>query len=211
MKSTVETPRERRERLYAASRVYSIDEDWCTPVEYLPYIDALLGDIDLDPCTTEKYNKEFIRAKTIYTIKEDGLNIQDPWVGVTYLFAPTYGKCSWNKVRGTWRWGFKGGPTSMPPTKAWFKRLEREWKLRNVSEALMFSTNAECLRSCESIWDYPVCIPKERPMLIHGRHLTKVKRPFTWGYFVYLPKLEYGFDQVLKFKEIFSHLGKVIC
>ena len=72
MKGFVETPREKKERFYAASRVYSIDEDWCTPVEYLPYIDALLGDIDLDPCTTEKYNKEFIRAKQFIPSKKMG-------------------------------------------------------------------------------------------------------------------------------------------
>lgn len=211
MKNHVLTPREQRNRFYKASRVYAIDEDWCTPAEYLPYIDAVLGDIDLDPCTTERYNKEFIRAKQIYTPKEDGLNIQDPWVGVTYLFPPTYGRCSWNKVRGTWRWGFRAGPTSMAPTKAWFLRLEREWKLRNIPEALMYSTNHECLRNCQNIWDYPVCFPKDRPLLINGKHITKVKTPFTWGYFVYLPKLEHGFSQVDRFKEVFSHLGRVIC
>ena len=32
-----------------------------------------------------------------------------------------------------------------------------------------------------------------------------------WGYFIYLPKLEHGFQQADRFKEIFSHIGKVIC
>ena len=64
-------------------------EDWLTPCDYLPYIDALLGDIDLDPCSTHSANIEFIRAKNIYTLKEDGLNIDDPWTGTVYLFPPT--------------------------------------------------------------------------------------------------------------------------
>ena len=32
-----------------------------------------------------------------------------------------------------------------------------------------------------------------------------------WGYFIYLPSLEFGFDQTERFKEIFSNLGKIIC
>ena len=30
------------------SSIHNITEDWLTPVEYLPYIYAVLGDIDLD-------------------------------------------------------------------------------------------------------------------------------------------------------------------
>ena len=68
------------------TRILRIEEDWLTPVEYLPYIYALLGDIDLDPCTTEHANKEYLRAKKIYTLKEDGLNTHEQWLGKTYLF-----------------------------------------------------------------------------------------------------------------------------
>jgi hypothetical protein len=198
-------------RYKAASHVYSLDTDWLTPVDYLPYIDAVLGDIDLDPCTTERANNEFLRAKQIYTPKEDGLNIEEPWCGVTYMFPPTYGRCSWNKIRGTYRWGLHSGSNSSSPAKAWFLRLEREWKLRNVPEAIMYATNHETLRTCQQIWDYPVCIPKTRPYFIHGRTFEFSRTPLTWGYFVYLPRLEYGFDQATRFKEVFSELGAVVC
>ena len=70
-------------------KIAHIEEDWVTPTEYLPYIDALLGDIDLDPCTTYKANQEFIRAKTAYTLEEDGINIESPWFGTTYVFPLT--------------------------------------------------------------------------------------------------------------------------
>ena len=33
-------------------QVDHISHDWLTPCEYLPYIDALLRTIDLDPCST---------------------------------------------------------------------------------------------------------------------------------------------------------------
>ena len=54
MKKSYETFRRNFEN---AKRIWNLEEDWITPVEYLPYIDALLGDIDLDPCSTEKANK----------------------------------------------------------------------------------------------------------------------------------------------------------
>ena len=45
MKKSYETFRRNFEN---AKRIWNLEEDWITPVEYLPYIDALLGDIDLD-------------------------------------------------------------------------------------------------------------------------------------------------------------------
>jgi len=191
-------------------RITNIVDDWLTPVEYLPYIDALLGDIDLDPCSTHFANDQYLRAKTIFTYAEDGLNTDLPWTGKTYLFPPTYGRCSFNKERGTWRWSMRGAGNAKAPAAIWFKRLEREWKLRNIPEALFYTTNHEVMRTCPELWNYPVCIPYKRASLIHGQFLNR-GNPFTWGYFVYLPKSEYGFNQIDDFKSIFSHIGNIIC
>ena len=192
-------------------RISHITEDWLTPVEYLPYIDALLGDIDLDPCSTHSANAEFLRAKNIYTLKEDGLNIQAPWTGKVYLFPPTYGRCSFSRKRGTWRWSKKAGAEAKAPCVIWFRRLVKEWKLRNVPEALFYTIYPEMLRTCPEMWDYPICIPTDRANLVHGKALFRLKYPMYWGYFIYLPPLEFGFNQVDRFKEIFSNLGRVIC
>ncbi len=192
-------------------RINHITEDWLTPVEYLPYIDALLGDIDLDPCSTHSANAQFLRAKNIYTLKEDGLNMQVPWTGKVYLFPPTYGRCSFSRKRGTWRWSTKAGAEAKAPCVIWFRRLVREWKLRNVPEALFYTIYPEMIRTCPEMWDYPICIPTDRANLIHGRELFRLKAPMYWGYFIYLPPLEFGFNQVDRFKEIFSNLGRVIC
>ena len=192
-------------------RVRNLVEDWLTPVEYLPYIDALLGDIDLDPCSTHQANNQFLRAKRIYTMEDDGLNTEIPWTGKTYLFPPTYGRCSFSQKRGTWKWNMSGLGRSRIPSVVWFNRLEKEWKLRNIPEALFFSTNPEMMRVCPTIWDYPICIPTKRANLVNGRDFFTLPTPFTWGFFIYLPRLDLGFDQVDKFKEIFSHLGKIIC
>lgn len=193
------------------SRIRNLEDDWLTPVEYLPYIDALLGDIDLDPCSTEIANKQFLRARQIYTMADDGLNIQIPWSGVTYLFPPTYGRCSYSMQRQTWKWSLRAGHGAKAPAAIWFQRLEKEWKLRNVSEALFFTTSHEIMRTCPNLWDYPVCIPSKRCNLIFGKSLTVTGGAFTWGFFVYLPRPDLGFQQVERFKSIFSHIGKVVC
>jgi len=192
------------------TKIAHLDQDWLTPCEYLPYIDAVLGDIDLDPCSTHSANVEFLRAKKIYTLEEDGLNTEDPWVGQTYLFPPTYGRCSYSQARGTWRWSKTAGLGAKAPSVIWFRRLLREWKLRNVSEAIFFTIYPEMMRICPEMWDYPICFPKDRVNLIHGKRLKALNLPVHWGYFIYLPRLEYGFQQVDKFKEVFSNLGKVI-
>lgn len=206
--------REHTLRWYAYRHQYGIirhiQDDWLTPVQYLPYIDALLGDIDLDPCSTHHANAQFLRAQTIYTLEEDGLNIQEPWKGKTYLFPPTYGRCSFSRKRGTWRWSKKAGAQAKAPSVIWFRRLLKEWKLRNIPEALFYTTYPEMMRICPEIWDFPICIPTERADLIHGGKLFTHIKPVYWGYFIYLPSIEFGFNQVDKFVDIFSNLGKII-
>jgi len=196
---------------YVLGRVEHLNDDWLTPVDYLPYIYALLGDIDLDPCSTYDANNQFLRAKKIYTLKDDGLNIDEPWTGKTYLFPPTFGRCSFSKGRGTWRWSKRAGTASKAPSIIWFRRLIREWKLRNIPEALFYTFYPEMMRLCPEMWDYPVCIPTDRANGVHGTRYFTLKTPMFWGFFIYLPRLEFGFDQTEKFKEIFSHIGKIIC
>ena len=103
-------------------QVDHISHDWLTPCDYLPYIDALLRNIDLDPCSTYDANNQFLRAKKIYTYDDDGLNIEEPWTGKTYLFPPTYGRCSFAKKRGTWRWSLSAGHGAKAPSVIWFIR-----------------------------------------------------------------------------------------
>ena len=146
-----------------------------------------------------------------YTYDDDGLNIEEPWTGKTYLFPPTYGRCSFAKKRGTWRWSLSAGHGAKAPSVIWFRRLFKEWKLRNIPEALFFTTYPEMIRTCPEMWDFPVCVPTNRANLIHGKDLVCLDSPISWGYFVYLPEISFGFNQTQRFKDIFSNIGKVIC
>tara|TARA_Y100000289_G_C3829425_1_gene102812 strand:+ start:116 stop:385 length:270 start_codon:yes stop_codon:yes gene_type:complete len=88
--------------------------------------------------------------------------------------------------------------------------LVREWKLRNIPEALFYTTYPEMLRTCPEIWDFPLCFPKDRANLMHGRKYFTLKTPLHWGYFAYLPPADLGFSQIDKFESIFSTIGRVI-
>lgn len=191
-------------------RIYRLEDDWCTPVSYLPLIYHTLDYIDLDPGSTEKVNNEFIQAEKFYSKADDALNQQHPWTGNVYCFPPTYGRCSFNKQRGSWRWSTRGGFGGMSPAVAWFRRLEKDWKMGFVNSALFFTTAHETLRKQQSIWDYPICIPKERPKLLHGRNFYQLDNPLKWGFFVFLPPKELGFTRLDKFEEAFSTIGRVI-
>ena len=103
------------------------------------------------------------------------------------------------------------GQGAKAPSVIWFRRLLKEWKLRNIPEALFFTTYPEMIRTCPEMWDFPVCVPTDRANLIHGKNLVCLDSPISWGYFVYLPEISYGFNQTQRFKDIFSHIGKVIC
>ena len=67
------------------------------------------------------------------------------------------------------------------------------------------------LRICPEMWDYPVCFPTDRSNLIHGKGMYVISPPVHRGYFVYLPRIELGFNQTDRFENIFSNIGKVIC
>ena len=43
-----------------------------------------------------------------------------------------YGRCSFSQERGTWRWSVTAGMGAKAPSVIWFRRLLKEWKLRNI-------------------------------------------------------------------------------
>jgi hypothetical protein len=59
--------------------------EWYTPVEYIESARNVLGDIDLDPASSELANT-VVKAKKIYTIEDNGL-IQE-WMGRIWLNPP---------------------------------------------------------------------------------------------------------------------------
>ena len=72
------------------------------------------------------------------------------------------------------------GQGAKAPSVIWFRRLLREWKLRNIPEALFFTTYPEMIRTCPEMWDFPVCVPTHRANLIHGKKFECMDSPISW-------------------------------
>ena len=61
------------------------NNEWYTPKEFIEAATAVMGQIDLDPASSEIANKT-VGAKQIYTIEDNGL--EKPWFGNVWLNPP---------------------------------------------------------------------------------------------------------------------------
>lgn len=98
----------------------SKSNDWGTPAEWIERVRAVLGEIDLDPASSEKHNL-VVGASRYYTEKENGLTQR--WAGRVFLNPP----------------GGRGLP------KAFLTKLVSAYSLGHVSEAVYLGYSLEQL------------------------------------------------------------------
>lgn len=137
----------------------SITNEHFTPPHIVKRSIKLLGNIDLDPASSNKGNY-FINADSIFTKKEDGLSQQ--WWGNVFLNPP----------------GGKIGNKSSQ--KQWFLKLFQEWSNSNIQRGLFIAFNLEIIRICPECLQFPVCILNDRPHYWSFNEEEGVYKPGQW-------------------------------
>lgn len=116
----------------------SESNEWYTPRQYIEAVQALLGQIDLDPASSELAN-ETVRAVNYFTIEDDGLNQE--WDGTVFL-NPPYGR--------------DGGQ------EAWSGKLIEEYEAGRVTEAVLLVNAVTDTKWFQRLWNYTICFVDHR-------------------------------------------------
>lgn len=157
------------------------NREFASPLWLVEKTRFVLGDIDLDPASSERANQD-VRATRIFTAETNGL-LQPRWDGRTILNPPGgltdgQGRAVYRKTKT--RLGCtETGSCGLPPGHShegvtssavlWWKVLCKQWTLGNVTSALFVGFSLELLQSCQGgedpgyhPLDFPCCVPKER-------------------------------------------------
>lgn len=95
-------------------------DEWYTPKHIIDLARDILGEIDLDPCSS-KGSQPIIQAKTNYCIEDDGFNRK--WNGRIFLNPPY---CKNKEIYGD----------NYPATYHWLWKAQKAQELGEVSEII---------------------------------------------------------------------------
>lgn len=103
----------------------SVSDEWFTPKWVVDLVLAVLGEVDLDPCSNSKESPN-VPAKHLFTQEDDGL--ARPWFGRVYM-NPPYGRelANWtDKLATEFEAGRVKEAIALVPSRTdteWFRRL----------------------------------------------------------------------------------------
>ncbi len=166
------------------------DPERYTPPEIAVAARDALKTIDLDPATTEKVNKLFLRAKHIYTEENSGLNREQPWKGKVFINPP-------------------GGNDN--PRFFW-ERLMFEYQEGNVTGGIFLAFDIEFLRQSQN-WNYspmvswPFCLPAKR--ITFYREKNGLIQPHDLRHGA-SSAIVYVGRNISRFKTAFNNIGIVV-
>lgn len=115
------------------------ENEWYTPVEYIEAARKVMGEIDLDPATSE-FGQSRIKAINCYTKEENGLN--RPWIGRIWL----------------------NPPYSQPDIMLFADKLIAEIEMGNVIEAIVLTHNYT-----DTAWFHNLALISNRICFTRGR------------------------------------------
>ena len=115
----------------------SKDDEYGTPSEYVEAAREVMGEIDLDPATSELFN-QIVQAAQIFTEQDDGL--AQEWHGRVFL-NPPYSKAA-------------GGAGQ------WLEKLIAEYEANRVTEAVFLANAVTGEQWFQPVWQYARCFTR---------------------------------------------------
>lgn len=184
------------------------ENDFISPPELAATTAAFFGgSIDLDPASSEVANS-IIQANKFFTWRENGL--LQPWKAKNvYLFPPRDLLNGTEQPEDT-RLFTKKLRFRKSAQRVWLELCYHKWVRNEFEEAIIFLTSSEValLVTQKISFDFPLCVLAERPKLIKEKNLESVKAKVL-GFVYYLPsRLNYE-DNIRKFSDYYSSLGRV--
>ncbi|MEH1775084.1 DNA N-6-adenine-methyltransferase [Nostoc sp.] len=166
-----------------------------TPTSIIEMAREVLGDIDLDPCSSETANK-IVQAKKYFTKECNGLRL---------------GWCSEDREPLS-VWCNPPGSQYIKPSlpMLFWQKLLREINRCNVTHAIFLAYSPDMVRQSRkttgtSMLAFPVCQPDDRIVFLDGDLRPKTSPPHG-NLVVYIPGV---IDNTEGFKRVFSQLGYV--
>lgn len=156
------------------------ENEWYTPVQYIEAAREVMGDIDLDPASSDIANQT-VNATTYYTKHDNGL--VKPWYGRVWM----------------------NPPYAQPLIQFFAEKVADEFKEENISEAIVLVNNATETKA----WQYmarvatAVCFPRGRIRYLDATG-KPANTPLQGQSFIYFGR------NVEAFERVFQQFGEVL-
>jgi phage N-6-adenine-methyltransferase len=161
-----------------AARRYDSDS-WGTPKHVIDLVKMVLGEIELDPASSDKHQSRRIQAKRFFSKADDGL--KQKWIAKTLFVNPPFSN-----------------------NKTWVPKALHEFKCGHVQEMILLVPN-----DTKPVWwhstfkaMHAVCITKGALALHDPRDDVARRSPMGFHLFYFGPKPD-------KFVRVFAELGTI--
>lgn len=169
--------------LWQAANYSSASVEWYTPVCYLDAVREVLGDIDLDPASSEQANQT-VRADRIFTKEDDGL--ARDWFGRVFL-NPPYGRIA-------------GGESL---AGAFCAKAIEQFEAGKIDAGIILVNSLHSQSWQAPLYDFPVCFVDHRIQFASADGEVN-KSPTFQNIFIYLGR------DIGKFAASFDRFGYVM-
>ena len=162
----------------------SESNEWYTPPKYITLVNAVLGEIELDPASCAVANKT-VGAKRFIDASTNALDL--PWNAQTLFLNPPYGKTANRSTAGIWA-----------------QKLINEFENDRVLEAILLVNACTSESWFKPLFDYPICFTNHRIRFLAPPERIKKDQPTKGNAFIYFGN-HFG-----RFFSVFKDVGAVI-